>query len=58
MLACGIAGGLYALFTMDSGGIGWLRAVAVGGVYLLAPGVVVFLIGLGIWLGHPHTIHF
>ena len=58
IIAAGIAGGLHLLFTMDTGGPGWLRALATIGVYMLAPGVVVFLIGLGMWLGHPHVIHY
>lgn len=59
MTAGGIAGGLHLLFTVDTGwGPGWLRALSTLAMYLLIPGLIVALIGLGMWLAHPHVIHF
>lgn len=59
MTAGGIAGGLHLLFSgFGEGGPGWLHAIAAGLSYLLIPGLIVALIGLGMWLAHPHVIHF
>jgi hypothetical protein len=57
LIVLGIIGGLTALFRMDTGP-DWLTSIAMGMAYLLIPGIVVFLIGLGMWLSHPHTMHF
>jgi hypothetical protein len=60
-IAAGLLAGLFAIFTIDyvPRGLGWLSALcAFACVPLLVLGIIAFLVGLGLWLGHPHVWRF
>lgn len=56
LLVTGVIGAVIAFGTMDSGPE-WLSAIAGLASWLTVPGIILTLVGLGIWLGHPHVIH-
>lgn len=59
LLALGIVSGVAAVLQFDDSPVLWFRGLC---FILVVPcvtcGVVGTLVGLGIWLGHPHTLHF
>jgi hypothetical protein len=57
LLAAGIIGALTVVFTFDSGP-DWLSLTGIFATWLLIPGIILTLVGLGMFLGHPHIWRF